>query len=176
MAYKLKKQQAKNNIYKIRDPLTRITVDKTEEIQKCFEAYYKNLYAQPKACNKSHMETVLDNLNLPRVTENQNEALAAEITDEKISKAISKLKANKSPRADGFTAEWYRSLKVSLLPLLRKAFNWVLKEGEIPHSWREASISVIPKEGKDEQECSSYRPISVLNQDYRLFTAILARR
>lgn len=52
----------------------------------------------------------------------------------------------------------------------------MLKEGEIPHSWREAIISVILKEGKDEQECSSYRPISVLNQDYRLFTAILARR
>lgn len=56
LAYKLKKQQAKNNIYKIQDPLTRTTVDKTEEIQKCFEAYYKNLYAQPKASNKSHME------------------------------------------------------------------------------------------------------------------------
>lgn len=52
----------------------------------------------------------------------------------------------------------------------------MLKEGEIPHLWREAIIFVIPKEGKDEQECSSYRPISVLNQDYRLFTAILARR
>lgn len=52
----------------------------------------------------------------------------------------------------------------------------VLKEGEIPHSWREAIISVIPKEGKDKQECSSYKPISILNQNYRLFTAILARR
>lgn len=52
----------------------------------------------------------------------------------------------------------------------------MLREGEIPHSWREAIISVIPKEGKNKQECSSYRPIRVLNQDYRLFTAILARR
>uniref|UniRef100_A0A671UN80 Reverse transcriptase domain-containing protein n=1 Tax=Sparus aurata TaxID=8175 RepID=A0A671UN80_SPAAU len=46
----------------------------------------------------------------------------------------------------------------------------------MPGSWREAIISVIPKEGKDKQDCSSYRPISVLNQDYRLFTAVLARR
>lgn len=52
----------------------------------------------------------------------------------------------------------------------------MLKEGEIPSSWREAIISVIPKEGKVKLECSSYRPISVLNQDYRLFTAIPARR
>lgn len=60
--------------------------------------------------------------------------------------------------------------------MLGRTFNWVLKKGEIPYSLREAIISVIPKEGKDELDCSSYRPISVLNQDYRLFTAILARR
>lgn len=63
-----------------------------------------------------------------------------------------------------------------MVPLLRKAFNWVLKEGDIPNSWREAYISAIPKEGKDRMECSNYQPISVLNQDYRLFTSILARR
>lgn len=150
-------------------------MDKTEEIQKFFEAYYKHLYAQPKASNETQMDQFLENLNLPRITEEQNEALTAEITDEEINKAVSNLKASKSPGADGYTAEWYRSLKVILIPLLRKAFNWVSKEGKIPHSWREAIISVIPKEGKDEQECSSYRPISVLNQDSRLFTAILAR-
>lgn len=63
-----------------------------------------------------------------------------------------------------------------MIPLLNNAFNWVLKEGDIPNSWREAYISVIPKEGKDKMECSNYRPVSVLNQDYRLFTTILARR
>ncbi len=37
-------------------------------------------------------------------------------------------------------------------------------------------ISVIPKEGKDPLECNSYRTISVLNIDYRLYTSILAKR
>ena len=42
--------------------------------------------------------------------------------------------------------------------------------------WREATISVIPKEGKDRLDCGSFRPISVLNVDYKLYTSILARR
>lgn len=53
------------------------------------------------------MDQFLENLNLPKVTEEQNEALTAEITDEEINKAISNLKANKSPGADAYTAEWY---------------------------------------------------------------------
>lgn len=176
LAYRLKKQQAKNSIYKIRDSHTKTIMYKTEDIHNCFESYYKKLYAQPMLNNKDKMELFLEGLNLPNVTEEQNRGLTAEITNEEINTAISKLKANKSPGTDGFTSEWYKSLRGSLIPLLRRTFNWVMKEGETPLSWREAIISVIPKEGKDKMDCSSYRPISVLNQDYRLFTAILARR
>lgn len=48
------------------------------------------------------MDQFLENLNLPNVTEEQNEALTAEITEEEVNKAISNLKANKSLGADGY--------------------------------------------------------------------------
>lgn len=63
-----------------------------------------------------------------------------------------------------------------LAPSLLKAFNWLVRKREILPPWREAIISVISKEGKDKSECGNYRPISVLNVDYKLFTSILARR
>lgn len=176
LAYRLKKQTANNNIYKIRDSLTNSIQYKTEEIHKCFETYYKNLYSQPKINNENQIPLLLNSLNLPRVTEDQNSALIKEITTEEINSAISKLKTNRAPGTDGYTSEFYKLLREPVIPLLRNTFNWVLKGGEIPNSWREAFISVIPKEGKDKLDCSSYRPVSVLNQDYRLFTAILARR
>lgn len=59
---------------------------------------------------------------------------------------------------------------------IKGLFNYVLEGGEIPKSWNQALISVIPKPGKDVSECSSYRPVSVLNIDYRIFTTILAKR
>lgn len=118
----------------------------------------------------------MNSLELPKVKDSQNEKLVSSVTVKELNLAISRLKSGKSPGSDGFTGEWYKYMKTSLTPLLIRTFNWVLQTGEIPPSWSEALISVIPKEDKDKQECGNYRPISVLNVDYKLFTSILARR
>ena len=176
LAYKLRKQQADNTIYKITDPNTKVTHQGLEEIKQCFTDYYKKLYSQPPVTNDDQMHGLLNSLQLPTLTDDQNKSLTSLISEEEIYEAITRLKANKSPGSDGFTSEWYKALKEVLTPVLKKAFNWVLKKNEIPISWNEAIISVIPKGGKDKLDCGNYRPISVLNLDYKLFTSILARR
>lgn len=67
---------------------------------------------------------------------------------------------------DGFNSEWYKLMQDHLAPTLMKAFNGVLETKTIPPSWREAIISIIPKENKDKLDCGNYRPVSVLNIDY----------
>lgn len=74
-------------------------------------------------------------------------------------------------------------MKDLLTPVMKRTFDHVLRTGETPPSWREAAISLIPKEGRKEKEekevkldCGTYRPISALNQDYKIFTHVLAKR
>lgn len=59
---------------------------------------------------------------------------------------------------------------------LADLFNNILNGEELPPSWSSASIVVIPKAGWDILDLKSYRPISLLNSDYKIFTAVLTRR
>lgn len=55
-------------------------------------------------------------------------------------------------------------------------FNHSFEVQQFPNSLYEANISLTPKEGRDETEPSSYRPIALLNSDMKIFTKIMANR
>lgn len=176
LARRLQKERNENTIFRIKDPDSGELLYSQEQLQRTFEKYYKTLYTQLPVEDAQQMDVFLTSLNLPTLSEEQNDILTAEITERELKGAISRLKPNKTPGPDGYSSEWYKVFSNELLPSLLKSFNSVLKDFKMPPSWREAIISVIPKEGKDKTVCGSYRPISVLNVDYKLFTAILAKR
>uniref|UniRef100_A0A8C7WVF4 Reverse transcriptase domain-containing protein n=2 Tax=Oryzias sinensis TaxID=183150 RepID=A0A8C7WVF4_9TELE len=176
LAWKLKKKIADSTVSKIKHQETGNIMTKLSEMHGAFEAFYKNLYSKVTGWTEDEIDHFLNSINLPTLNEEQNERMTAEVTEMELRKAISHLKTNKSPGSDGFTAEWYKEFKDELIPIMLQTFNWVLKKSQIPPSWNDAIISANPKEGKDKFECSSYRPISILNIDYRLFSSIMARR
>lgn len=115
-------------------------------------------------------------LELPILKEEQNKKLLSATTKGEMHLAIKRIMGGKVAGADGFCPEWYKIMLDYLTLTLLKTFNWVMEKKMIPSSWSEAIISIIPKEGKHRLECSNYRPISVLNIDYKQFTSILSKR
>lgn len=111
LAWKLKKQIAENTIHKIRDPRTKVIKTKLNEIQEAFEIFYKTLYSEVPGGTVTQMDSFLNSLDLPTLDEEQNQTMIADITEEELKAAISRLKLSKSPGSDGYTAEWYKEFK-----------------------------------------------------------------
>jgi hypothetical protein len=71
------------------------------------------------------------------------------ITSNEIWIAIKKLPKKNSPGLEGFTTEFYQTLKEKLTPLLLKLSYYIQKERILPDSLYKVNITLIPKPDKD---------------------------
>ena len=90
--------------------------------------------------------------------------------------ALAKIKAGKAPGPDGVVGELFQNLDAQSEEILLDIYNKIWMEGDVPRSWVEARVVTIFKNKGSDADPSSYRPISLLNSVYKIYSAMLQTR
>ena len=115
--------------------------------------------------NLGKMDRFSEKFNLPKLNQEEIEILNNPITSTEIEAVIKNLPENKSPGPDGFTGEFYQTFREELMLILLKLFQKIAKEGTLPNSFFEVTITPTPKPDKDNTKKENHRPKSLMNRD-----------
>lgn len=99
-----------------------------------------------------------------------------DLRNNEIVNAIKGLKDKKAPGLSGIKAEmWKAVLKTMEADFLVGMFRKVM-EGDMPKSWRECKVKMIPKTEGEYVEIDCFRPIAVTEISYKIMGSILKGR
>ena len=145
-----------------------IKTKKQQEINKAFFDFYSKLYTAEEVANLTH-EYVAD---LPKLE--TQDSIGDQITLEDINFALKQMENDKSPGPDGLTKEFYLEYIDILGPLLVMLFEAIYAAGHLSETMKLSHITLICKDENSPHLCKNYRPISLLNLDYKIITKILS--
>lgn len=175
LARQVKEQQSTRTITQLKSGTGDIT-SSSAEILEVITQFYSDLYASTNPTESDITAYLKNNIPTMTLTAEHQDFLDQDITEREILSVIAWLHSRKAPGEDGFASEFYKEYQHLLVPKFVLLCNQILKDGDLPCSWRQSSTITILKPNQDPLLLSSYLPISLINQNAKIFTAVLANR
>lgn len=136
---------------------------------------YSNLY-NSKYCKDSALSFFQSLKNVRTLSNADKSTCDRDISIDEIIESIEALKNNKSPGTDGLTAELYKNFAIELAPFLLETYLESIASETLPPSLSQGLLTLIPKPKKDILLIDNWRPICLLNCDYKILALLLAKR
>ena len=173
-----RKEEIKNGnvkfIHQLRKENDSMVTEKSEITDEIYN-FYQNLF-QPQNIDNKEIDDYLSNFKPPNLTKEDQEAMDRFISEEEVKEAIKNLNTNKSPGDDGITPEFYQTFSHTLAPILAELYNNIWLRDDTTISMKNGIIQLIYKKKGTPTELRFWRPITLLNLDYKILTKILASR
>ena len=98
------------------------------------------------------------------------------ITMSELTEALNGMSKNKTPGNDSLTVSFYVKFWADLGPVLLEVVNEIFEKSELSRTMKGGVISLIYKQKGDKSFLKNWRPISLLNVDYKIISRCLANR
>ncbi len=144
-------------------------------INDIFKDFYTNLYKAETDFDEPICKQYLDKSELPRISQMDKESLEAPLSLEELHVSLKILQKDKSPGLDGLPPELYLEIWDLVGILMLNSFNFAIEHG-VHRDQKTSLISLLLKKGKDPLDCSSYRPISLIPCDVKIYAKVFASR
>ena len=167
------KRHAKQVMHSIRDPDTSSVHHDPFEILGVWQRYYTGLFTAAP-CDPSAQDDMLSKLSR-RLCKDERASCEGLLTLEECFAALSGMARGKTPGSNGFPMEFYLRFWSSLGADLVRVLNVAYEAGQLSTSQRRGLIIVLYKKN-DRLETKNWRPISLLNVDYKIATRAISGR
>jgi len=138
--------------------------------------FYNNLYKTRANVDNEAIKKFLNELNIPKLSEELKESCEGGITMEECKISLESFQNNKSPGNDGIPVEFYKKCWNLICNPFFDCVNASFEKEELSNSQEQAVISLIEKKGKDRTLLENWRPISLVNVDAKIISKAIANR
>ena len=150
-------------------------VHTTNDVLKECVRFYKCLYTT-RDIEEGEINEYLNSTILDSIVSNEDKILCEkELTLEELYLTAKSMKTNKAPGPDGLPVEFYLTFWNYIAKPMHDSFAESFIKGELSATQKRAIIRLIYKKD-DKKLLKNWRPISLLNTDYKILTSALAKR
>ena len=135
--------------------------------------YYRNLYTSKINVTENQFQQFTEDVQLAQLSNEERESLEGLLIFEECKNILTAFKNDKSPGEDGFTAEFYLSFFDIIDDDSVKSLNVGYEKGKLSIS---QPRGLIPKEDSELNQLQNWRPITLLNVDYKIASKAIAKR
>ena len=141
------------------------------EIQEQYETLFKS-----EAISHPTLKYFLNQPGFPRLSQEQKVSLEAPISVAEVQDAMKRIQGNKTPGYDSIPIEFYWKFPCELSEILCALYNSFSESGIMHDTAYMGIISLLYKGMGERFIRTNWRPLTMLNIDYKIFTKIMAKR
>ena len=176
--YFLQLERRNHNVKHIKSLITdNGVVHDPKDILEAERLFYSDLYTEKKDVNSDMYDSVfLKKNNVKTVGINTYNVCEQLLTLDECHTALEAMANNKTPGTDGLSVEFYKYFWDDMKCIILDSFNYAFETGTLSVEQRRGVITLVPKKDKDVRYIKNWRPITLLNIDYKILTKALGNR